>query len=55
MPDIVQDDLCRQSEIGRMIFDVFVAERIKTGKTNLWSHEEMTIEYLEMFWEVYQS
>ena len=37
MPDKVQDDLCRQSEIGRMMFDVFVAERIKTGKTNLWS------------------
>ena len=36
MPDEVQDDLCSQSEIGRMMFDVFVAERIKTGKTNLW-------------------
>ena len=29
MPDKVQDDLCRQSEIGRMMFDIFVAERIK--------------------------
>ena len=34
MPD-VNNDLCRQSEIGRMMFDVFVVEHIKTGRTNL--------------------
>ena len=37
MPEKVKDDLCRQSEIGRTLFDAFVAERIQSSKTNLWS------------------
>ena len=37
MPDEVKHDLCRLSEIGKMLFDVFVAEYIKSGETNLWS------------------
>ena len=37
MPDEVKHDLSRQSEIENMLFDVLVAEHIKTGETNLWS------------------
>ena len=36
MPDEVKHDLCRQNEIGKMLFNVYVAEHIKSGETNLW-------------------
>ena len=37
MPDLVKHDLCRQSEIGKMLYDIFVAEQIKSDETNIWS------------------
>ena len=35
MPDKVKHNLCRQSEIEKMLFDVFIAEHIKSGESNL--------------------
>ncbi len=37
MPEAVKSDLCRQSEIGRTLYETFVKERIQSNKVNLWS------------------
>ena len=37
MPETVKEDLCEQSEIGRILFDCFVKEQVQSGKVNLWS------------------
>ena len=37
MPDKVKEDLSTRSEVGRMMFEAFVTECIKSGKINLWS------------------
>ncbi|KAK3746101.1 hypothetical protein QZH41_015518, partial [Actinostola sp. cb2023] len=37
MSDKIKNDLCQQSEIGRKLFHLFVDERLKSGKVNLWS------------------
>ena len=35
--DSIKEDICDQPIIGQRLFDTFVTERIKTGKTNIWS------------------
>ncbi|KAL9964663.1 hypothetical protein ACROYT_G028338 [Oculina patagonica] len=37
MPEAVKSDLCRQTEIGRTLYETFVKERIQSNKVNLWS------------------
>ena len=37
MPDSIKKDICDQPIIGQRLFDTFVTECIKTGKTNIWS------------------
>ncbi|CAH3016369.1 unnamed protein product [Porites evermanni] len=37
MPETVNKDLGKQSEIGQRLFDCFLKERVQSGKVNLWS------------------
>ena len=33
----IKNDLCKHGETGRKLFNIFVEERLKTGKVNYWS------------------
>ncbi|KAK3750703.1 hypothetical protein QZH41_005743 [Actinostola sp. cb2023] len=37
MSEKVKNDLCQQSDIGRVLFETFVKDRIHSNKVNLWS------------------
>jgi len=37
MSEKVKNDLCQQSDIGRVLFETFVKDRIQSKKVNLWS------------------
>ena len=37
MSEEIKNDLCKQGETGRKVFNTFVDERLKTGKVNFWS------------------
>ena len=44
MPDEVKHGLCRQSEIGRMLFDVFVS--MKKQRLNTWNGSGKSIRFI---------
>lgn len=37
MPETVKNELCQQSEIGRMLYEAFGKDRIHSNKVSLWS------------------
>ena len=37
MSEEIKNDLCKHGETGRKLFNIFVEERLKTGKVNYWS------------------
>ena len=37
MSEEIKNDMCKQGERGRKLFNTFVDERLKTGKVNFWS------------------